>query len=72
MTAVTGQNVAPPIVGSRRELPAALLRLGHGDVSESAWASPAQIAVTLVTAASNHTRVGRAVSSHLFQRKESP
>jgi hypothetical protein len=72
MTAVTGQNVPPPITGSRRELPAALLRLVRGDVSESAWVRPAQIAVTLVAAASDHTRVGRATSRHPVQRKESP
>jgi hypothetical protein len=72
MTAVSGQDVAQPITGSRRELPAALVRLVHGDVFESAWARPAQIAVTLVAAASDHTRVGRAVSRHPIQRKESP
>jgi 4-amino-4-deoxy-L-arabinose transferase-like glycosyltransferase len=50
MTAVTSQDVAQPIAGSRRELPAALVRLVQGDVSESAWVRPAQIAVTLVAA----------------------
>jgi hypothetical protein len=72
MTAATGQDVAPPIAGSRRELSAALLRFVQGDLSESAWVRPAHIAVTLVATVSDHTRVWRAVSRDPLQRKESP